>query len=111
MFEVEEANRGIESVGPFSVHKIRLDGFRVPQLEGRLVGGTWHFILDERFGCEVPERYGCEVAWMIANALAIGSGYSCFGENSQIANPFKCRMSGINLAPEIETEDATEAAS
>lgn len=108
-FEVEALpEHGLESIGPFEVHKIRLDGYRVPRLTGRLINGMWHFCLDERFGCEVPEMYGQGVAWMIANAMAVGAGYSCFGENSQPINPFKCRISGINIAPEIEMKTVTE---
>lgn len=111
-FNVEASpEHGLESIGPFDVHKLRLDGYRVPQLTGRLVNGVWHFCLDERFGCEVPEAYGQGVAWMIANALAIGAGYSCFGENSRIANPFKCRMHGITLASDIDLPEISEAAS
>lgn len=111
-FDIEQVQeQGLESIGPFSVYKLRLGGYRIPQLQGRLIDGMWHFKLDERFGCEVPERYGCEVAWMIANALAIGAGYSCFGENSQPINPFNCRMHGISLSPDLEMAEITDSAS
>lgn len=110
-YDVEGANVGLESIGPFQIHKLRLDGYRIPHLNGRLIDGVWHFILDERFGCEIPEKYGTSVAWMIANALAIGAGYSCFGENSQIANPFTVKMHGLSLTPEIEMSEASEITS
>lgn len=97
VFDVEPSTRGLESVGPFSVHKITLDGFAVPFLQGREdENGDWHLMLDERFGMIIPKQYANEVVWLIANAHAIGAGYSCFGENSQIANPYKCRMTGFH---------------
>lgn len=112
MFEVEDGTKGLESVGPFSVWKIKLDGYAVPFVTGREDDkGMFHLCLDERFGIEIPKQYAQSVVWLIANAHAIGAGYSCFGENSQIANPYKCKMSGISVAPDIEMEEATEATS
>ena len=93
VFEIEEAPKhGIESVGPFTEHYITVDGYRVPRLTGKLVDGIWRFTFDGRFGCDVPERYGHGVAWMIANAQAVGAGFSCFGENSAPMNEFKNRF-------------------
>lgn len=113
VFKIERLPEcGLESVGPFSVWKIKLDGYAVPFLQGREDdNGMFHLKLDERFGIEVPKEYAHQVAWMIANAYAIGAGYSCFGENSQIANPFKVRMSGISIAPDIEMDEATTTTS
>jgi len=106
MFEVDGTEHGLESIGPFSQWKIKLDGYRVPYLSGRVDDqGMFHLSLDERFGIEVPEKYAHQVVWLIANALAIGAGYSCFGENSQIANPFKCKLSGLSIAPDNEAEE------
>lgn len=95
-FEVEEPSRnGIQSIGPFELYRIVVDGYQVPRLTGRLINGMWHFTLDSRFGCDVPEEYGHGVAWMIASAMAIGAGFTCFGENSRPMNEFKCRLLGI----------------
>lgn len=106
MVEVERLpEHGLESIGPFEVHRLRLDGFRIPKLEGQLINGMWYFALDERFACEVPEIYGQGVATMIANALAIGAGYSCFGENSAPRNEFKSRLHCIQG---VITEDAID---
>lgn len=92
-FEVEQQPEdGLKSIGPFQVYRLRLDGFRIPKLEGQLISGMWHFALDERFACDVPETYGHGVAMMIANAMAIGAGYTCFGENSTPRNEFKNRL-------------------
>lgn len=110
-FEAHESEHGLESVGPFSEWRIKLDGYGVPKLTGRADDqGMFHLCLDHRFGIEVPEQYAHQVAWLVANALAIGAGYSCFGDNSQIANPFKCRMTGINLSSDIEMDEVTPTA-
>ena len=106
VFEVHKPSRGIEAVGPFEQYRIVVDGYQVPRLTGRLTDGVWHFTFDNRFGCEVPEKHGCEVAWMIANAQAVGAGFSCFGENSQPLNEFKCRLLGLGVAPDIEAIEA-----
>lgn len=97
-FEVEQTSLGLVSHGPFEVHKLTLDGYRIPRLAGRVIDGRWHFTLDERYGVDVPERDGTGVAMMIANALAIGAGFSCFGENSQPSNEFKTRTHCITGA-------------
>jgi len=111
MFSVEESKTGLESIGPFNEWRIKLDGYRVPKLSGRAdSNGVFHLCLDHRFGIEIPEDYAYQVVWLIANALAIGAGYSCFGENSRIANPFQCRMSGISITPDVEIDEASSSA-
>ena len=108
-FEVTAPKDGLQSIGPFTIHKLTFDGYRIPRLAGLVKDGRWYFTLDGRFGVDVPERDGPGVAMMIANAMAIGAGFSCFGENSQPANEFKTRMYGIVMANEIETiEPQTE---
>lgn len=107
-FEVSETKKGLQSVGPFHQYKVTLDGYRIPRLTGRLVDGRWHFCLDERFGVDVPEQDGPGVAMMIANALAIGSGFTCHGENSQPSNEFKTQMHGIRILDDLEAMEGTE---
>ncbi|HKR59957.1 MAG TPA: hypothetical protein VJS64_09480 [Pyrinomonadaceae bacterium] len=109
IYEVQPASdKGLESIGPFMVHKLTLDGYQIPFLTGKIVDGRWYFTLDSRFGCDVPERDGAGVAMMIANALAFGAGFSCFGENSNPLNLFKTRMYGITMASDMEVMNATE---
>lgn len=99
---------GLQAIGPFELNRLTIDGYEVPRLTGVLRDGMWHFTLDNRFGCDVPELYGESVAWMIANAMAIGAGYTCFGEHSQPRNEFKCRLSFLGSIPEhdaMELED------
>lgn len=102
--EIENPKQGLESHGPFELHKLTIDSYRIPHLTGMRKDGRWYFTLDERFGVDVPERDGHGVAWMIANALAFGAGYSCFGENSQPLNMFKTQLHCITSAvSELET--------
>ena len=79
-----------------------IDGYLVPNVE---VGedpatGKWCLFLDNRWGTppvEIEELH----RWlpMIANALAIGAGYSCHGEHSVYRpNPHKVRAIGISSA-------------
>lgn len=111
-FDVDGTEHGLESIGPFSEWRIKLDGYEVPQLGGRADDqGMFHLCLDRRFGIEIPEKYAQQVVWLIANALAIGAGYSCFGENSQQVNPFKVRFSGLSLSAGDEAPSVTEAVS
>lgn len=98
VFKTSEPKPGLESHGPFQIHRITLDGYEVPRLHGRVVGDMWYFQLDGRFAVDVPKKYGLGVAWVIANALAIGAGYSCFGENSAPRNEFKNRLHCIQTA-------------
>lgn len=107
--EVEASRRGLEAHGPFEVNRLTIDGYEIPHLTGKLVNGRWYFTLDNRFGVDVPERDGCGVAWIIATALAVGAGYSCFGENSRPANPFKTRLHCIAGAVSKDSESETSA--
>ncbi len=106
-FEVIQTKAGLESHGPFHQYKVSLDGYVVPELDGRIneETGQWHFMLDGRFGCVVPRQYANGVAFLIANALAIGAGFNCFGEHSQPGDPnrFKCKISQLAVLPEIDS--------
>ena len=105
---------GFESIGPFHVWKIAIDGYRVPGLTGRVYEetGMLHLCLDERWGIEIPKQYATQVCWLIANALAIGAGYSCFGKDSLQGDPnrFKCKITEIATVPDIEIPEATDSA-
>jgi hypothetical protein len=89
----------IEYIGPFQSYRVCLDGFEVPLLEARetIDGKECHISFDRRFGIIVPAEVAAQVIWLIANAHAVGSGFSCHGENSQPVNPHKVRMMGIEF--------------
>lgn len=96
-----------ETVGPFrEYYKVLVDGYVVPRLEAIPLDAQqtqWALVLDGRFSIEIDAEDLQTVPYMIANALAIGSGFSCFGENSNPANPFK--REGMRLQPGDIDED------
>lgn len=55
---------------------VQVEGRAIPRLAiHRLGDDQVTFILDERFAIDVPNEVAHRVAWMVANALAIGEGY------------------------------------
>ena len=102
--EVTPEKEGLEFHPPFSVYQMSIDGYLVPHLSGRIVDGMLHLTLDNRFGCEIPEAYASQVVWMLANALAIGSGYSCLGENCRPLNPYMVKINAISFDVKAASE-------
>nr|WP_312374928.1 hypothetical protein [Delftia acidovorans] len=77
---------------------VAVDGFLVPRVKvtENKATGLWYLTLDERFGVsDVPIEELNRWLWIIANAQAIGAGYSCHGENSIERNPYKTRVACI----------------
>lgn len=83
-----------------------IDGYAVPRLEVSedQATGNWHVIYDGRFGIvaenlEELRRW----VWIVANAQAVGEGYSCHGENSVYRpNPHRrqiMQISSVTAAP------------
>jgi hypothetical protein len=87
----------LEYIPPREQRQVTIDGFEVPLIEAREAdnGTTCHISLDNRFGIILPATCAAEVLWLVANAMAIGAGYSCHGENSRPVNPYKVRVSAI----------------
>jgi hypothetical protein len=65
-------------VGPFQEWRVVVDGKMIPRLTGFHDGDKIALVLDNRFSAYFPKEYALQVAWLIANALAIGEGYSNF---------------------------------
>lgn len=91
-----------EFVGPFQeYHHVTVDGYKVPRLlwfpAKGANDGTGMLVLDERFGVECSEDEVQKWAWIIANAMAIGNGFSSFGENCVPMNEYKTKMMGISV--------------
>jgi hypothetical protein len=84
----------LEYLPQMSVREVTIGGFAVPQVEARESddGVSCSITLDRRFGIDVPADIAAEVIWLIANAMAIGAGYSCHGANSVRSNPFKVKV-------------------
>jgi hypothetical protein len=93
------APQGLEIIGPFMDYRVTIDGYEVPRLRAVRHDGLISMTLDHRFGCDIPDdKNAHSIIWFIANVMAIGAGYSCFGQNAHPANPFKCRLTGMSLA-------------
>ena len=90
-----------EFIGPFTEkHKVSVDGCVVRGLTVEPCdNGEWWLVLDGRFGVQAPEEELKKYIWLIANALAIGAGYTYHGPNAKISNPFAVQIMGIS--PEV----------
>ena len=90
----------LEYLPPRTERQVTIDGYACPLIEARESdnGRQCHIVLDGRFGAIVPADVAHEVIWLLANALAIGEGYSCHGENSQPINRHKVRVTEIDTA-------------
>lgn len=61
-------------------YKVEVEGRAVPCLAMKYgVEGHVTLVLDDRWEIDVPFAYAERVAWMVANANAIGQGYSHLG--------------------------------
>lgn len=92
-------------IGPFTEEwRVTLDGYEVPNLSAIVrEDGNIMLSLDHRYGIEGTPEECAKWLWYIATAMAIGAGYSCFGENSvKNPNPFKKKLTGITIAPKLE---------
>jgi hypothetical protein len=98
-------SNNLEIIGPFNDYRVTIDGYQVPRLRAVRVNGLISMTLDHRFGCDIPDdERAYPIIHFIATAMAVGAGYSCVGENSQPANEYKCRLTGLNLS---RVEDGT----
>jgi len=78
-------------VGPFQSYKVVVEGRVIPKLTGHPhEDGTVSLVLDGRFAGQFSEDDARSVAWLIANALAIGEGYPSMNAESK-DHPFAPR--------------------
>ena len=98
----------IEFLPPRSTREITLDGYAVPDIEAREVdnGTNCNIFVDGRFGITIPAEHAQQVLWLLANAMAVGAGYSCHGENSVYRpNPYKVRVACIGTVKDADGTD------
>lgn len=92
--------------GPMSPHHVAtIDGYAVPfvklhKLDGK-DDGLFNVCLDDRFVTLADQEEIQRWLPMLAHALAIGSGFSCHGENSVPHNRFNCKVMQIGS---VDTE-------
>lgn len=98
----EGTKHSIDLVGPFQeeYYKPTIGGYVIPQLrilrKKGAQDGIATVLLDNRFMIDVSEDQLDPWLWIVANAMAIGAGYSCHGENSiKDPNPFKTKLIGL----------------
>lgn len=90
-------------VGPFQTYKVVVEGRSIPRLTAWPESETQTMLtLDGRLSIVIGNRDVQSVAWMVANALAIGEGYSHMGAEKK-GYPFAPTCSMIEMPPE---EDA-----
>ncbi|WP_416406494.1 hypothetical protein RCH27_08395 [Paracidovorax citrulli] len=87
--------------------QVTIDGFLVPRLtvSENAATGQWNVCYDGRFSITASLEELQRWIWLVAQAQAVGGGYSCHGENSVYQpNPHKVRVMCIGS---IQTEPAT----
>lgn len=87
-------------IGPFrnDEYVLSVDGYQVPLIKAYpMEDGGWAVHLDERFYTELTLEEIEQTGWLLANAMAIAAGYSCFGENCVPSNPYKTQLIGLEL--------------
>lgn len=88
---IREVNPNMPADNAFT---IMLDKLPIPNLELELSqndAGQWYFTLDHRFGFIVtltPDDLE-SVVRLVANAMAVAAGFSCFGVESRAINPYR----------------------
>ena len=71
-------------VGPFEVYKVVVEGRSIPRLTGYPQDdGRITLIVDDRFMVDFPADIAHQAAWLLANALAVGEGYTHLAAQSK----------------------------
>ena len=75
---------------------VTLDGYLVPRVEvsENAATGQWHMTYDGRYSVEADSLEELQRwVWIVAQAQAVGEGYSCHGKNSVYRpNPHKVQV-------------------
>jgi hypothetical protein len=73
-------------IGPFEILHCVIEGRRIPRLTACKTDAGINLIVDGRMGIMVPPELAEDVAWLVAQALAVGAGYS----NLEAENQNRC---------------------
>jgi hypothetical protein len=79
-----------------SGHSVIVEGRCVPLLTMYDSGETVEFTLDGRFSIDIPREISLQIAWLVAQALAIGQGYSHLGATEK-GRPFAPQVMKLDL--------------
>lgn len=78
--------------------RVIIEDRMIPKLTAKDEGDEVSIILDGRLSISVPKALGHQVAWLVANALAIGQGYSHLGGQTKDL-PFAPLCVGLDEIP------------
>ena len=71
-------------IGPFEEYRVVIDGRVIPLLSAqKLESGKVNLVLDNRFCVCCESDAAHQVAWIMANALAVGQGYPSIGATTK----------------------------
>lgn len=92
---------GAELIGPFNAgdyYSVRVEGHLLPHIKVRKGtgqnDGKLDVLLDDRLSFVMDDEPS--IFLLVAHAMAVAAGYSCFGENSvKEPNIFKVKMIGL----------------
>ena len=91
-------------VGPFKSYKVVVEGKSIPGLTAWPESETQTMLtLDGRLSITIGNRDLSNVAWLVANALAIGQGYSHLGAETK-GFPFAPTCVQISSAEGLDHE-------
>lgn len=62
--------------GPFETYQVIVEGRAIPRLSGFYEGDKIWLVVDGRFGAVFAPDDARQAAWLLANALAVGGGYT-----------------------------------
>lgn len=65
--------------GPITHNAIVVDDRLIPLLTGYREGHNTALVVDGRFTVSIPNEFAYQVAWLLAQAIAVASGYSHLG--------------------------------
>lgn len=82
-------------VGPFEEYRVVVEGRMIPKLTGFREGERTVLIVDRRMSISVPNDIAYDVALLVAEALAVGAGYSHLGAENKSERPFAPRSMEI----------------
>lgn len=85
--------------GPFSENRVMIEGRVIPNLTAHDNGdGTIDLVVDHRFSAPFPKDQAYAAAWLLANAMAVGAGYSCLSSETK-ERPFAPKGMQIDGTP------------
>ena len=79
---------------PFSASRVVIEGRLIPNLTARRDGDSVTLVVDDRLSVTIPSDVAYQVAWLVANAMAIGAGYPSLSAETK-DRPFAPQARGL----------------